>query len=228
MVALIEDFGLQPILAVVPDNRDEELLRSPADPGFWAQMRVLEAAGATIGLHGYRHLCLSRGRSLAGFGRQTEFAGVPEATQREWIGEGLGILRGHGLHPRVWVAPRHGFDANTLRALREEGILFLSDGLARVPFMRGGVVWIPQQLWVPCEKKLGLWTICLHPNTMHAEDFDRLREFVRRHAAQFTSVDRVLAEFPPVHLPAVERGYEQFALGRLQLIGLRKRLLHRK
>ena len=34
---LIEEFGVRPILAVVPDNRDKDLDGSPADPEFWAQ-----------------------------------------------------------------------------------------------------------------------------------------------------------------------------------------------
>jgi hypothetical protein len=89
---LIEEFGLRPILAVIPDNRDEELNLAPPDAEFWARMRAMEAAGATIGLHGYRHLCELWGRSLLPPHAQTEFAGAPEETQRAWICEGLGIL----------------------------------------------------------------------------------------------------------------------------------------
>jgi hypothetical protein len=37
--SLIEEFQLQPILAVVPDNRDPELEVSPPDPAFWQRMR---------------------------------------------------------------------------------------------------------------------------------------------------------------------------------------------
>ena len=91
--SLIKEFQLQPILAVVPDNRDPELEVSPPDPDFWRRMHALEAAGAVIGLHGYRHICASRGRSLLGITRSSEFAGVPAATQRAWIREGLRILR---------------------------------------------------------------------------------------------------------------------------------------
>ncbi|MGB9232144.1 MAG: DUF2334 domain-containing protein, partial [Terracidiphilus sp.] len=36
--ALIEEFRLQPILAVVPDNRDPALNLSPPDPDFWKQL----------------------------------------------------------------------------------------------------------------------------------------------------------------------------------------------
>jgi len=220
---LIEAFGIQPILAVIPDNEDYHLQVSPEDPEFWAQMRAMEAAGATIALHGYNHVCRSRGRSLLPLHRRTEFAGVPEDIQRQWIHAGLEILRDRGLNPRIWVAPRHGFDSQTLHALRKEGIRVLSDGFARVPFTRGGLTWIPQQLWAPVDKPKGLWTICVHANTAHSSLVSQLHDFVRQHAAQFTSVDRVLAEFPPAKLSGTEWLYATLALWRSQGAHIRKR-----
>jgi predicted deacetylase len=220
---LITEFGIRPILAVVPDNMDLELVQSQPDPEFWAQMRSMEAAGAAIALHGYRHLCHSKGKSLVPLHRHSEFAGVPEETQREWIQEGLNILRGHGLSPRIWVAPRHGFDRNTLRVLGKEEIGLVSDGFARVPFRRGGFTWIPQQLWAPVEKSKGLWTICVHSNTARGSLVEQLRAFLGDHAGQFTSVDRVVAELKPMKLSLTERLYGAWALWRAQAPRLRKR-----
>lgn len=220
---LIEEFGLRPILAVIPDNRDEELNLAPPDAEFWARMRAMEAAGATIGLHGYRHLCELWGRSLLPPHAQTEFAGAPEETQRAWICEGLGILRGQGLNPGIFVAPRHGFDRATLRALRKEGIKLLSDGFARLPFTRGALTWIPQQLWGPVEKSKGLWTICVHSNFASDTQVSQLRAFLRAHSAQFTSVERVLTELQPGKLSLTERFHEALALWRVQASQARKR-----
>ncbi len=215
-VALIEEFHLHPILAVVPDNRDPELCASPPDPGFWNRLRALEAAGAAVALHGYHHLCLSRGRSLLPLHSQSEFAGVSAATQRAWIGEGLHLLRAHSLNPRLWVAPRHGFDAATLATLRDEGILLLSDGFARRPFLSNGLTWIPQQLWAPVEKPSGLWTICVHPNTTSAAALAALHAFLSRNAACFTSIERVIAESQPTPLTFGERFAARLALWRIR------------
>lgn len=220
---LIDEFGIRPILAVVPDNQDAALKFSPQDPGFWAEMRTMEAAGAMIALHGFQHLCIHRGASLLRMHRQSEFAGVPEEIQQQWIREGLAALRGHGLNPRIWVAPNHGFDRTTLRVLRAEGIQLLSDGFARIPFTRYGFTWIPQQLWEPVNKSNGLWTICLHSNFCPSAQFSELNAFVRAHAAQFTSVDRVLAELAPAKLNMFERLYEACALWRVQARRARKR-----
>lgn len=195
IAALIAEFGLRPILAVIPENRDPGLVAGEEHAGFWDGIRSLDHAGAAIGLHGYRHLCNSEDGGLLRLAEFTEFAGIDEDKQRAWIQRGLRILRDRGLHPSVWVAPRHGFDRATLRVLRGEGIGVLSDGLARRPHVRHGMTWIPQQLWGPAEKKAGLWTICVHPNTMSGGALAELRAFVRRHASQFTSVEHELAAF---------------------------------
>lgn len=221
---LIEEFHLCPILAVVPANADPELDASPPDPEFWSAMRQLQQAGAEIALHGYSHLCKSNGRSLLGAARRSEFAGIPEATQRAWIRTGLAILCSHGLNPRIFVAPRHGFDVSTLHALRAEGVKILSDGFARIPFQRGALTWIPQQLWAPREKSSGLWTICMHPATASDKEVVELRDFLRRHAAQFISVDRVLKEFPPRRLSPQERFYAAKILWRRRISTIRKRM----
>jgi predicted deacetylase len=227
LLKLIEEFGIRPILAVVPDNQDYDLQLSPPNPEFWDRIRALEAGGATIALHGLQHLCMSKGRSLVPLHSHSEFAGVDEETQRQWVHAGLKILRGHGLNPRIWVAPRHGFDASTLRALSQEGIKLLSDGFARVPFTRGGLTWIPQQLWEPEAKTAGLWTICMHSNTASGALVDRLRTFLDLHAAEFTSVDRVLAELKPAPLEPAERLYEAVAMGRAYASRTRKKLSRR-
>lgn len=216
-MAITERHRIRPILAVVPYNQDPDLNVENADPHFWARMRDLESAGATIALHGYRHVCKSSGASYLGLHSQTEFAGVPEQTQAAWIRSGLQTLRQHGLSPRLFIAPRHGFDSATLRALVGAEMPFLSDGFANRPFTRNGVVWIPQQLWEPVEKSSGLWTICLHTNTATEQVHENLRYFLYRFADRFTSFDEVASTSRPAHLNWHERMRELFAISRLRL-----------
>jgi predicted deacetylase len=220
-VPLIEEFALRPILAVIPDNHDPELEVAQPDPAFWSHLRALESAGATIALHGYRHLCHSKGRSLVSLHRVSEFAGVDASIQRQWIHAGIGTMMREGLDPIVWVAPRHGFDCNTLRALRKEGIQILCDGFARIPFRRDGMIWLPQQLWSAKEEPQGLWCICIHSNTATDSDVEDLRVFLRGHAKQFTSVERVLSEFQPRTLSFAEANHARCALFRFRVRGMR-------
>lgn len=227
LAALIEEFSLRPLLAIVPENRDPELRRSRPDPDFWSRMRELQKSGAAIGLHGYTHLCASRGAGLVRLSKWSEFAGVEASVQKNWIRRGIDRLRGEGLEPVVWAAPRHGFDRNTIRALREEGIEAISDGFARRPFVREGMVWIPQQHWAPTEHKRGVWTICLHPNTASREEIQRLRGFLGAHAERFSSVRQILAAGRPRALTVTERVYGAVSLQRIRCRRLRSRLLAR-
>ena len=213
---LTERFGVHPILAIVPDNRDPELASGPADPAFWDAMRALEAAGACVAVHGHQHLCQSKGKSLLGLHTETEFAGVDFATQRQWIQAGFRILRDQNLHPRLWIAPRHGFDLNTLQALRDTGVEYISDGFARIPHRRHGITWIPQQLWSPVLKQRGLWTICIHPHTASSSDAARLEQFLELHADAFTSFDRAVKEYSCAPLGWLELTHERIELLRMQ------------
>jgi predicted deacetylase len=220
---LVEDFGIRPILAVVPANRDLDLAASPPDRGFWSTLRSMQASGAAIALHGLNHDCSTHGRSLVPLHGTSEFAGLDLDAQRRHIARGIEILRSHYLEPKLFVAPRHGFDRDTLRALQEHGIAFVSDGFARLPFLRFGVTWIPMQLWSPAPRDAGLWTICIHPNTAEDALFEKLRHFLISHASQFTSFDRVVAEFEPQRLGPFERACELIATARLRLRHARSR-----
>lgn len=196
VLALAAAHGVRPILGVLPDNRDPDLICGEVDAGFWPRVRELAAGGATIALHGYQHLAEQRGGGLLPLHEWTEFAGAPFAIQRRWITAGLAKLRGEGLQPELWIAPRHGQDRNTLRALSEAGINVVSDGFAPTPYRRGGLLWLPQQLWAPQEKGPGLWTILMHPNTATSAEICALEAFLTSHRHQFASFAEALALFP--------------------------------
>lgn len=178
---LLLEFEVKPLLAIVPENRDADLVRDDPDSKFWARMRLWQLRGAAIGLHGYRHMCVNEGRSLLPMYRQTEFAGVAYETQLGWIEAGMSILRGERLEPSIFVAPRHGFDRATLRALHDAKLPSLSDGFGCRPIRHQGITWIPQQLWEPVPQKNGLWTICIHSNWATEAQVAALGEFLRKH-----------------------------------------------
>jgi hypothetical protein len=177
----------------------------------------MQAAGAAIGLHGYQHVCVTEGRGLVPLHARTEFAGAPPAEQRQWIVAGVGILREQGLEPNVWVAPQHGFDRHTIEALREQGITVISDGFTRRPYRAWGANWIPQQIWGPVEKQAGLWTICVHAGTASDAAVAALEAFLEKFSPQFTSMDRVLAEWPIPERSLADRLCQAEALLRIRL-----------
>ena len=82
--------------------------------------------------------------------------------------------------PKIFIAPGHSFDRNTMRALEETGFAYISDGIALYPFKKWGIVWLPQILWRPRKLLFGMITVALHPNTMTEKDFEKLEKFIKQ------------------------------------------------
>ena len=107
----------------------------------------------------------------------SEFAGLPYKEQYERIRRGKEIMNSKGLYTDIWMAPGHSFDQNTLKALKDSGFRYLTDGTALYPFKRNDLVFVPQQLWQPRPFSFGVFTICLHSNIAD----DTLYHKVKRH-----------------------------------------------
>jgi predicted deacetylase len=178
--------GVQPLLGVVPDNRDPALNRQTPDPAFWDTMRSLQDSQAVaIAQHGYQHILSPRpgaamlGASM-GIREVSEFAGETYRDQVFKISEGTRILRSHGLETSYWMAPNHSFDETTLRALVDLGFTAVTDGIALYPFRYAGLTFVPQQAWQPRWMPFGVQTICIHSNEITPHDVKKIRLFLRR------------------------------------------------
>ena len=174
------------IIAVVPENGDDALRRSPADSGFWQRARSWARAGHMVAMHGYSHVLRSSAGGLVPVQRFSEFVGLPLDEQRRRVRAGMRVLEANGLAAEAWVAPAHGFDRSTLQALRlESPIRIISDGFTRRPVRRDDFVWLPQQLWRPRPMTEGLWTICLHPNDLDERGLAVLAGFLAARPGAF-------------------------------------------
>ncbi len=99
-------------------------------------------------MHGYQHLYETKNSGLIGLNNYLEFAGLPYEVQAEKIKKAWEIFTDNGIRPKIWMAPAHSFDLNTLKALKEyTEIEYITDGFAVFPFTAYGFKWIPQQLW---------------------------------------------------------------------------------
>jgi peptidoglycan/xylan/chitin deacetylase (PgdA/CDA1 family) len=155
--------GIEPILGVIPDNRDPELFSDPPRDQFWDHVRSWQSRGWTIGLHGYQHVYVTKSRGIAGGRPRSEFAGLPFEEQYEKLSKALQIFDREEVAPLLWIAPAHAFDKNTLKALVALRIGVVSDGLHLLPHRdREGIFWIPQQLGSFWRLPFGVWTVCVH------------------------------------------------------------------
>jgi predicted deacetylase len=192
--ALLDECSVRPIVAIIPDNLDPELSHCAPDEGFWERARSWQAKGWTIAMHGFQHVLRpTSAKQYMPLHPRSEFAGLPHDRQAEKIRHGWAILESKRLTPTVWVAPAHSFDRTTLEALLiETTIRTVSDGVARDQYFQDGFHWLPQQLWSLVPKREGLWTVCLHPNTMTDADIQLLASRLRGpFAGAITAVDEV-------------------------------------
>lgn len=199
---LFGQYGVVPLLGVVPENRDPNLVVGKREKRFWSIMRMLKDEGRVeISQHGYRHVYITDRINtfyrICGFTRQSEFCGLDYWKQYMMIKRGRDIFRRHGIDVDIWMAPAHSFDRNTERALKKLGFKAVTDGIGLFPVKRNGIVFIPQQVWEPESSSIGVKTICLHLNNAN----DRLFQKVRRH---LQSGDRIVSfssvadgEIPP-------------------------------
>jgi predicted deacetylase len=168
---VLDMHGVKPIVAVIPDNQDRSLMFAPRDTAFWGRVREWAQKGWSVAMHGYTHIMHpTRSKVVLPFYKRSEFAGLELEAQARKIRAAWTLFLAQGVEPKIWVAPAHCFDLLTLQAIRREtSIRVVSDGIAWDTFYEHDFHWIPQQIWSLAERRSGLWTVCLHPNTMNDE-----------------------------------------------------------
>lgn len=137
-------------------------------------------------MHGCTHVYATEDGGLNPVNRRSEFAGLSLEDQREKISRGVSELAERGIHPRVFFAPSHTFDLNTLEALRiESNIRVVSDTVAFAPYSKYGFTFVPQQSGRVRSLKMPVVTFCYHPNIMCESDFNQLETFLSKNYNKF-------------------------------------------
>ena len=177
LISIFKKHNIKPLLAVIPDNKDPKLLEYPFISDFWITINELKQDDWIIGQHGWQHLVQAGGGMLK-IHNSGEFGGLDLNVQEKMIRNGKDIISSKFEQSEIFVAPRHSFDHNTVKALRHNNFKFISDGIGLYPFKKWGIVWLPQILWRPRKWLFGLITVALHPNTMTHDEFTNLRKFI--------------------------------------------------
>ena len=53
---LFDKFNIKPLLGVIPENKDPELLKYPKNSDFWNRVQSWKNKGWEITMHGHTHL----------------------------------------------------------------------------------------------------------------------------------------------------------------------------
>ena len=193
MEDILDKYGVKPLVGIIPSNADFKTMFEPEDPYFWTKEKKWEEKGWTMALHGYDHVYCSNEGGINPLWKRSEFAGVPLDIQIDKIRKGYEVLREHAIEPKVFFAPSHTFDMNTLEALRKEtDIRVISDTIGRYPYRKDDFYFIPL-LAGHCTKMpvSGIYTSCFHPNTMEDRDFHLLEYFLKAYKDQFIRFDDI-------------------------------------
>lgn len=193
MEDLLDKYNIKPLVGVIPDNRDPSLLETYVrDPQFWNKVARWKNKGWELAMHGCYHKYTTEEGGMNPVNKRSEFAGVPLDNQRAMIRHGLEILKSHNIEPKVFFAPSHTFDENTLIALKDESdIRIISDTIANDVYFANGFYFIPQQSGRVRKLPFKTVTFCYHPNMMKDEDFDNLSAFLKLNKESFVPFSNI-------------------------------------
>ena len=144
--AILDEFHIKPLVGVIPLCKDPEMQKYDRDVLFWDKVKSWNDKGWEIAVHGYEHLYHTEDGGLNPVQKRSEFAGLSLETQREKIKNAYKIFRDHELNPKVFFAPSHTFDKNTLRAIKAESdIRIISDTVSDNRYDKFGMTFVPVQ-----------------------------------------------------------------------------------
>jgi hypothetical protein len=194
---LLLERNIKPIIAVIPDNKDQAFLMEKEKEDFWSYVKERQKIGWIIGVHGYQHLCVTRNGGILGINSCSEFAGLSKEEQEDKIVRALEIFRANNVKPDLFIAPWHSFDYTTLHVLRRHGVNVISDGFFLWPHVYHDVLWIPQQLWWFPKKtpSIGVWTILFHHNFWRESELERFKADLRKFCNRITDPASIITHY---------------------------------
>lgn len=188
MEVLLDNYHIKPLVGVIPHCEDEAMEQYREDELFWERAESWVKKGWTIAMHGYNHVYATKCGGINPVNLRSEFAGESLDVQKTKIANGVQIMRSHNLETKVFFAPSHTFDENTLVALKSESdIRIISDTPANKPYSKYGMTFVPQQSGAVRNLPFNTITFCYHPNAMKEDDFKRLEEFLKDNFEKFVS-----------------------------------------
>lgn len=186
MENLLDQYGVRPLVGVIPDCKDEMMFEYPYDKSFWDLVHTWKNKEWCIAMHGFNHVYVTESGGINPVNYISEFAGVPLDEQFGKIREGVQIFHKHGINPEVFFAPAHTFDLNTIDALKQESeIRIISDTIANDSYSKWGMTFVPQQSGSVRKLPFKTVTFCYHPNVMVESDFLVLEKFLEKYKDQF-------------------------------------------
>ena len=194
--AILDMYGIRPLIGVVPENQDKNLRLNPPKEGFWDYIRQLQEQGWIVAMHGLNHVYDSAKGGIFPLNHFSEFAGHSLDVQMEKIRRGKEILQENGIETDFFMAPAHTYDENTLKALVENGFKNITDGFGEYPYQWMKLMFYPISFRMSdsLKKDGGYTTMVVHTNTI--DDMEYYKKMFAKHQDQFVSYSDYMKIMP--------------------------------
>ena len=95
---LFEELKIRPLVGIIPENRDPDLLRFPKNNNFWSRVSGWKKNGWEISMHGFNHVydTNTKFKDFFNYGGDSEFFGHDFEHQHKKIKLGLDKLKSEG------------------------------------------------------------------------------------------------------------------------------------
>jgi len=193
---LLDVYGIKPLVGIIPDNKDPEMIIDDHDDFFFDKVKRWEEKGWCLAMHGFNHLYSKSNGGINPVLKRSEFAGLSLEMQELKIRNAYRVFLDHNIKVDYFFAPSHTFDTNTLIALKKSTpIRKISDTISRIPYIFNEFIFFPLQFGKLRKIVLpGFWTFCLHPNSMTESEISSLEPFFKHNSKKFISFDDINIE----------------------------------
>ena len=188
---LLNYYDLKPVMGVIPNNQDNELLKYPKRENFWEIVKKWELNDWSIAMHGYNHLYdkETNKKDFFNYGGRSEFFGHSYEDQLSKIKKGLEIFEKNNIQIDTFFAPNHTYDRNTFKALKNSGILKIIDGYGLMPYSFNGIRFVPQLFYKLYLLPFGIQSAQIHINYWSDKDYTNFKKFIEKHHKKVISAD---------------------------------------
>ena len=191
---LFDELDIKPVMGVIPDNKDKDLLIYPKKENFWNVVKNWQSKGWEIAMHGYNHIYDkdTEKKDFFKYGGKSEFFGHTLINQSNKIKKGLEIFEKNNIKIRTFFSPNHTYDINTFEALKISGINEVIDGYGLKPYSENDIKFIPQLFYKPFLLPFGLQTTQIHLNYWTDKDFNNFSHLINKNYKKIISYDEAL------------------------------------
>ena len=191
---LFDKYKIKPVLGVIPDNQDKELLSYPKKNNFWHLVRSWRDKGWKIAMHGLTHVYDkdSKKKDYFRYGGGSEFCGHSLDEQIKRMKNGLKKFSEENIEIKSFFAPNHTYDINTFAALKNSGINEIIDGYGLMPYAEYEIKFIPQLFYKLYMLPFGIQATQIHLNYWKQNDFNNFEKFIEKNQKKIISYEQAL------------------------------------